>query len=300
MKYINKEKLEESKAAATALHHWRDTYRKNGKNFKELCETLSPADAFNLIKENAQLRDRVKSALENEQGGICCYCGRELTSPNVLEHFLAKSGDKFKRTYDYHNLLVACDGDKSSGDARKFRTSKSIETSWNEIVERINRQYGCYLTVDELKKMNFEIAEKVTLEPKTLLRIEPSPQHCDVMKGNHDLSINPTVLPDCWDRFEYKGDGEIEGKDKDENAQKAIQILNLKAAVLKKDRSDAWLGFSNSLESEIGDLIEALGGTLNRKEAIQFLLNLELTNDKTYHLCVVKRAFLKEQVEELT
>jgi hypothetical protein len=298
MKYINKQS-DESKQAAQDLHNWRDNYRDNdGKSFNDICDTLTSEKAWALISDSK--RKKLRIALRREQGNICCYCGQKLRSDTVLEHFLNKAGNLCERTYNYKNLLASCNGNQSAGGAKKkYRTQGEI--TWEDVVQEINNVYGLVLTTQELQYMNIKEAEKSILEAKTSLKIEPSPQHCDVTKKEYDIPINPTELPDCWDRFDYTDDGDINGKDAD--AQKTIQILNLKAAILTKNRADAWIGFKEALEGKDGNQGELLmiqeEKSLNEKEALEFLLRLEVENDRTGHFCVVKRSFLKARISEL-
>jgi hypothetical protein len=306
MKYIAKNKLPTSLVAADKLHNWRDNYRdKDGKTFQDICSGLTSKKAWHLISEDnpeidieegkIKLKKYLKEALGKEQGQICCYCGQKLTIETVIEHFLNKGDDICERTYNYKNLLVSCNGNQQAGNVRASYKTQG-ETMWEDAVQHINNTYGLSITVQELKYINIKVAEKDILEPKTALKIESSPQHCDVAKHNFDLPINPTELPDCLDRFDYTDDGDIHGKDAD--AQKAIQILNLKAAILKKDRADAWIGFKEALEGELSMIQKEY--SLDKKKALELLFRLELESDNTYHFCVVKRSLLKERIKELS
>jgi CRISPR/Cas system Type II protein with McrA/HNH and RuvC-like nuclease domain len=116
MKYIHKNN-EKSIAAAAKLHHWRDHFEQNGRNFKEIAQEMTPEEAWKLIDTEKGLKTELRKALYSEQEGVCCYCVQELvlgtdlqTTSTVIEHFLPKSADIEANTYNYKNLLLSCDG----------------------------------------------------------------------------------------------------------------------------------------------------------------------------------------------
>jgi len=51
-----------------------------------------------------------KQALLGEQGGICCYCERDIVGlPSHIEHFQSRDRHP-QRMFDYANLHASCDG----------------------------------------------------------------------------------------------------------------------------------------------------------------------------------------------
>lgn len=95
MKYIKK------KATPAELIAYRST---SGANYKDL------------IKNHSDIADIVRLSLADEQGYICCYCGRKIDGieHTRIEHIFPKSLPDFQpMDLDYeNNLLAACDGGK--------------------------------------------------------------------------------------------------------------------------------------------------------------------------------------------
>lgn len=295
MKYIDKNKPD-SVIAAKALHDWRDNYinrdpndkKHYGKRFKEVCHELTPKEAWKLLSNKKE--QKLRTALSKEQGYICCYCGRKINGDAVIEHFLPKGKDICERTYNYENLLLACDGNKDEGI---HKTQVSRGDTWETLRDKINKQYSRNITVETLKSLNAKIEQ---LSEGIEIKFN-DPRFCDASKDNTEITIHPAQDKTCWERFEYFDDGTVKGMDKE--AEHAIKVLNLNASILEKDRKDAWSGFEESLETEIDDIIKEYDPTLDFKQALALLFDAELTDDKTYHLCVVKRSFMKKEIERL-
>lgn len=76
------------------------------------------------LRKKKKLYRTVKQSLAQEQGYICCYCGRRITGAgdSQIEHIFAKGTPVYEEMQlDYEsNLLACCDGGKSQ------RTSDSI------------------------------------------------------------------------------------------------------------------------------------------------------------------------------
>ena len=93
MKYIKK------KSTPAELIAYRST---SGANYKDL------------IKNHSDIADIVRLSLADEQGYICCYCGRKIDGieHTRIEHIFPKSLPNFQQMdLDYeNNLLAACDG----------------------------------------------------------------------------------------------------------------------------------------------------------------------------------------------
>ena len=60
--------------------------------------------------DNYEQKDDLRSALLREQGGICCYCMRRISSEEMkIEHWACRRKHQGKQL-EYRNLLAACDG----------------------------------------------------------------------------------------------------------------------------------------------------------------------------------------------
>lgn len=88
------------------------------------CRT--PGATYQGLKKKKALYKVVKEALANEQGYICCYCGRRISGKGdtQIEHIFAKGTPVYEEIQlDYEtNLLACCDGGKgqrSQGTIRK-------------------------------------------------------------------------------------------------------------------------------------------------------------------------------------
>ena len=101
MKYIDKtgEKSLEGKAV---LDNWIANNQSIISHFSTQTKTKKLWNRFNKRKE-------ILSYLLEEQGGLCCYCGCELTLMThyiVIEHFKLKSlepQNKYPYMFDYDN-----------------------------------------------------------------------------------------------------------------------------------------------------------------------------------------------------
>ena len=69
---------------------------------KEIWDFLLNGEEFKPIKQ------ALEDALLEEQGYICCYCGRKIERGKMaVEHFKPKSIHK-SSTFDYTNLMASC------------------------------------------------------------------------------------------------------------------------------------------------------------------------------------------------
>lgn len=84
----------------------------------------TPGASYPGLRKKKALYRAVKQALAQEQGYICCYCGRRITgkADSQIEHIFAKGTPTYEEMQlDYEsNLLACCDGGKSQ------RTTDSI------------------------------------------------------------------------------------------------------------------------------------------------------------------------------
>ncbi len=103
MKYINK------KPEPVSLRQYRQK---------------SNASYIGLRKKKALYRE-VKQSLAEEQGFICCYCGRRISggADSQIEHIFAKGTPAYEEMQlDYEtNLLACCDGGKSARETDSIR-----------------------------------------------------------------------------------------------------------------------------------------------------------------------------------
>lgn len=306
MKYINKE-TDISKIAAQKLHTWRDTYKnERGETFQDICSKPNQKSdtVWDLLKnynlpEGSELfkysESELKQSLFDEQGGICCYCVRELfltnKSKTVVEHFEAKSIHICKNTFTYKNLLLSCEGNNKS---TTYYTTN--EDSW----ESVAAKYG--LEVKKLQNMNPSKAKQYPLNfhNKTSLTVPKPPAHCDHAKLENPMPIiNPTELPDCWDKFVYKEDGFIDEEKLDLLAKDTVKILNLNAQPLVEKRKVIWDEarkayedkFENDSEVLRYEEVEDYVGLLKRRVEI-----FEEDLKTTYPFCVVYWAYFKKQL----
>ena len=295
MKYIDKtgEKSLEGKAI---LDDWIANNQSIINQFSIQINTSGLWKQFDKRKE-------ILNYLLEEQGGLCCYCGCELTLMThyiVIEHFKLKSlepQNKYPYMFDYDNLLLSCHGNKyvfyevKNGDTWLSIASKSECTFTNDKVE-------------ELKKMNPDI-DLENNEPKKGEKIivgytsGEDNHHCDNFRGEKQLLVNPTQLPNCVDRFNYtvrekNNKGGIKHLSGDVNAEEAIKNLNLNAAILIRQRETIVEDAVNLLEN-ISIELEA-NETTDREEIVK-VASKYLAGVKGFY--VVYRAYFKEDFPEL-
>ena len=244
MRYIDKTN-EKSRSAADVLHQWRDNYvNAGGEKFSELCKK----DSINaeVLWTYLQDKEALRNSLHQEQGGICCYCCREIIGKSIIEHFKAKSGNKCENTYNYGNLLLSC-----NGDAAELKSYNVIRgETWESIAEKRK------IEVSELKKVNLNKKDSpLSHGDKIKLPHIPNPEHCDASKGGKTIEIiNPVNDKSCEEKFIYTSEGLIEEADKMNNlATETIKTLN--SPLLKEKRKKVWEEFRNAI-GEGADLIE--------------------------------------------
>ncbi len=75
------------------------------------------------------VKDELRHSLFDEQGGICCYCGKRISDnyTSVIEHLYPRGLKQYVHLQlEYTNLLCSCDGGvsdrtgKSKAEKRKF------------------------------------------------------------------------------------------------------------------------------------------------------------------------------------
>lgn len=79
------------------------------------------------LNGEAELVDVLRRALFDEQGHLCCYCGRRLVAnDNHIEHFVPRD-DKYGNsalTFVWSNLLASCQANLMRGDPRHCGNAK--------------------------------------------------------------------------------------------------------------------------------------------------------------------------------
>lgn len=92
--------------------------------------STSGANYKDLIKNHPDIADIVRLSLADEQGYICCYCGRQIDgiTHTRIEHIFPKSLPDFQpMELDYeNNLLAACDGGKQDRKADPTKTPNDL------------------------------------------------------------------------------------------------------------------------------------------------------------------------------
>jgi len=126
-----------------------------------------------------------KHLLKNEQNYLCCYCeskieiyGDEAKDGSHIEHLKPKSLDYDKLTFDYHNLVVSCQGTchNEDGDSSRSSCGHKKEDEYNEEkflnptrVEDI-RDYFRYKTIEN-EKMKILPTDKAPIKAQYMINI---------------------------------------------------------------------------------------------------------------------------------
>jgi uncharacterized protein (TIGR02646 family) len=178
-----------------ALTKWLEL---NDRKLNSMYETSSGSDVWKFIDNTGRSeeisKEKIKKALIEEQGYICCYCGGRVNEANShIEHFLPKDS-YIKLTYDYTNLLISCNG----GTKNIVHLVQSDE----EKKSTIAKQYGVFeediedLYVDD-KNYTF-IRNKYDLDSLNkgdrvwvFKQLDGKHHHCGHKKGNHKIETSP-------------------------------------------------------------------------------------------------------------
>lgn len=85
----------------------------------------TPGASYAGLRNRKSLYREVKRSLAEEQGYICCYCGRRITggADSQIEHIFAKGTPEYEiMQLDYEtNLLACCDGGKGARETDSIR-----------------------------------------------------------------------------------------------------------------------------------------------------------------------------------
>lgn len=185
----------------------------------------------------------LKIALLQEQGYICCYCGRKIYDDHTtsIEHLKPKSKNKHL-TYDYSNLLASCSGgtvyfihqvkvdETLLSIAKMYNVSEEyLEEVW--VNDAFLKRYGKEADIE-----NLQVGDRVII----ISKFDKKEQHCDPKKGNNTIHITPLQI-DCNKHFIFEKDtGKIVETDQN---RETIEVLGLNdnsfLNLLRKDRIEA-------------------------------------------------------------
>ncbi len=295
MKHIDKTR-QQSLQGKAILDNWVNSHQ-------PIINQLSTQENTRALWRIFDKKTVIRAYLNAEQGGLCCYCGRELTQMThyiVIEHLKLKSlksNNTYPNMFDYDNLLCSC-----HGNSYGFYEVKNGDT-WASIALKSECTFSNN-KVAELKRMNPDI-DVGNNEPKageTLIVGFVSgadKHHCDNFRGDKPLRINPIQLPNCIDRFIYTvkerhNTGGVKPHVNDIEAEEAVINLNLNASILLRERAKIVEDTAILLE-EISITIEENRAT-SRQEIID-IAHSYLSVIKGFY--VVYRAYFKDDFPEL-
>ena len=157
-------------------------------------------------QRGAYNKKRLRKHLLEEQGHICCYCGRRLTdhpSTSVIDHLWPKS-KYMRRTYDYENLLLSCVGG-SRPIVHIMRPTETLLSVAEDYAIPLSDLEEINVTENQLNVLRKTFDLQHLKEGDRLiimLKTKGSQQHCDTKKNSHELLIHP-LQPDCEEHFLY-------------------------------------------------------------------------------------------------
>lgn len=142
--------------------------------------------------------------LNEEQGGICCYCGSKLRYPDTrhysVEHVKPRS-KYVELVGEYENLLLSCHmSEEEHQDVLEEVASMGLRRKRDKSAAAMNRT------------------------------------HCDEHKSNAEIAVSP-LDTDCADHFIYKSDGTVVANSPE--GERTIDSLNLNCQSLVKLRAKA-------------------------------------------------------------
>jgi hypothetical protein len=243
----------------------------NAAILQEKYETESGTVIWNWFgKIFPALRNDLRQALLTEQGGICCYCGQDISHlPTTIEHFHPKGVDTKNRIFDYPNLVLSCN--YSEVETPSFIHFLETDGYTDLNTQRaIAEKAGCNKTLSK-----FNPTLKGTDPRKPITEIQKGEnlylyiRHCENKKENTEPE-NKIISPldsDCTKYFEYNSDGKINIINTTDDISKNIldDVLNLNAANLCVFRVDAY-GKAEALKKRL--VAEFDSGTITEDELI--------------------------------
>lgn len=163
-------------------------------------------------------KEALKATLLQEQGKICCYCGKRIDLKNAdIEHFELKSLNP-RKTFDYHNLWASC-------KEPIYDYLQSDEKTWEVIAQRVD------IDAEILEKLNVHINLQ-TSQKGDKIKIRED-LHCNQERGDNKKPIISPADKDCEDKFTYKistnekGINFLEISGLTDEAKNSTTVLNL-------------------------------------------------------------------------
>lgn len=217
---------------------------------------------------------KIKKVLLNEQGFVCCYCGKRISKDKMtIEHIETRKksieNNNIDKIFDHNNLIASCVSTKHI---------VSDKDTWISIANK----YG--INERELKNANKRVH---TLSENQLINLPKKVKTCNDRRGDRELIIHP-MIEDCDSYFKYHLTGEVavEAAKDQENTQYAIDILGLNTKNLKDIRKNLLSAIFNYIKKSGQDDLQAIEDLIqkyetsddkNEKEEFYFVITNYLT-----------------------
>ena len=239
MKFIDKEAADLIPPRLTtwkAFHHTALNELYRTASGSDIWEYLDNRGDLNTAGTNPYSKRELKQSLLEDQGYICCYCGKRIENDSTtpIEHLNPKSIYK-NRTYDYTNLLASCDGGSSHKIhlVKTGETLASIASDYGVSEDDLIDNYINVETSEHIRKLsqlydieNLQIGDRLFIIPK----LPKDFQHCDTKKGGLEIPLKPTQS-NIEAQFTYLPDGMIDVSD-NELLEDTVNKLGLNQAPL--------------------------------------------------------------------
>jgi hypothetical protein len=220
MKYFKKNNL--PKSLEQWLTDYADPLDKRYKSAKDIDSiwselgkaldktNLSDAEQAEAKQQTNLINGELDKFLLEEQGYICCYCGKRIPDNNnfVREHFEDKNHNR-ALVFQYSNLFASCEGGKikaySIGQKVELLNGSMIEIKGISDIVEILKQNLPNITIEDIEKYPKNKGKKFGKGDKIYF---PNPPHCDTAKGDKiDKIVNPSMQEDCENWFIYSQEG---------------------------------------------------------------------------------------------
>lgn len=260
--------------------------------------SLSDVEQLKAIQQTVIINAELDASLIDEQGYICCYCGKRIPQDDfVREHFEDKSHNR-ALVFRYSNLLASCEGGKTTsfsiGQKVELQNGDKIEIKGIADVVKILKQNLPNVTIEDIEKYPKNKGKTFGKGDKIYF---PNPPHCDTAKSDRiDKIINPSIQEDCEYWFVYSQEENttkikvepLKGKNL-ELAKKTIDVLKLNVDTLTSN-SFRYLAFTKG-NNKVMELQNEIFETDEYKETfIKDYIENEVyakTDDKLDPFCFV-------------
>lgn len=239
-----------------AIDAWVSDASKTGDHlWEELGKTFGEARQTNIDPKT--LRNLLETALFNEQGGLCCYCGNIIERSKAIqnniwdykyrtiEHFEPKSKYK-EKTFDYENLMLSC---KESQKLSIYEVGKTYQgvliKNFCDVSKITQIPISTLKSYPKNKALNHD---KLSKGDKIQV---PNPPHCDDEKSKYDNKnnaitiIKPTKDEQLIEQLTFLDNGTISyanrENEQNEVIENTIKVLALNCATLVERRQEKWL-----------------------------------------------------------